>query len=253
MDLTITPKILTYIAGFPITNTFWVTILLSILLILVFVIGSHKMREVPKGLQLWLEVIVGGTRSFMDDATNSNKVTNRLHPWILTIFLLFIVGNVISFIPGLPALTYNGELIYRTATTDYNMVFIIALVFLIVAQAVSITTGGFFGYIKKFINFRSPLKFILAFFEIIGEIAKLISVSFRFFGNAFAAEVLLAVLFIIFPYILPLPFMMILLLSSVVQPAVFALLIMVYIQMSIVDKEPIVEKNHRADRMPDKK
>jgi F-type H+-transporting ATPase subunit a len=239
MDLTITPKILTYIAGFPITDTFWVTILLSILLILVFVVGSIKMKQVPKGLQLWLEVIVEGSRSFIHEATNSHKVTNRLHPWILTIFLIFIVGNLISFIPGLPSLTYNGEPIYRTATTDYNLVFIIALVFLIVAQAVNIMTGGIWGYIKRFISFKSPLEFILGFFEIIGEIAKLISVSFRFFGNAFATEVLIAVLLFIFPYLLPLPFMVILLLSSIVQPAVFALLIMIYIQMSIVSREPI--------------
>jgi len=241
MDLSITPKILTYVAGFPITDTFWVTILLTIILILAFVWGSWNMKQVPKGLQLWLEVIVEGSRDFMHEATNSEKITNRLHPWVLTIFLLFIVGNLISFFPGLPSLTFNGEAIYRTATTDYNMVFIIALVFMIVAQAVSIMTGGFFGYIKKFINFKSPLDFILGFFEIIGEIAKLISVSFRFFGNAFAAEVLLAVLLFIFPYLLPLPFMVILLLSSIVQPAVFALLILIYIQMSVVHKEPLKE------------
>jgi len=193
------------------------------------------MKEVPKGLQLWLEIIVDGSREFMKETMKQDKPTNRLHPFVLTIMLLFLVGNLISFIPGLSSITFHGEALYRTATTDYNMVFVLALAFLIVAQAINIYTGGFFGYIKRFINFKTPLDFILGFFEIIGEIAKLISVSFRFFGNAFAAEVLIAVLLFIFPYILPLPFMMILLLSSIVQPAVFALLIMIYIQMSIVD------------------
>jgi len=239
MDFALTPKILTYIGGFPITNTFWVTILLTILLIIIFGIGTRKMKDVPKGLQLWLEIIVDGSKSFMKEAMNNDKATNRLHPFVLTILLIFLLGNLISFIPGLSSLTFNGEPIYRTATTDYNLIFVLALVFLIVAQAVNIMTGGIWSYIKRFINFKSPLDFILGFFEIIGEVAKLISLSFRFFGNAFAAEVLIAVLMFIFPYILPLPFMMILLLSSVVQPVVFSLLIVIYIQMSIVEKEPI--------------
>ena len=239
MDFALTPKVLTYIAGFPITDTFWVTILLSILLILIFAIAHTRMREVPKGLQLWLEIIVDGSRSFMADAMKNDKATNRLHPFVLTILLLFLFGNLISFIPGLSSITFNGEHIYRTATTDFNLVFILALVFLVVAQAVNIMTGGIWGYIKQFISFKSPLDFILGFFNIIGEVAKIISVSFRFFGNAFAAEVLIAVLLFIFPYVLPLPFMMILLLSSIVQPAVFALLITIYIQMSIIEKEPI--------------
>ena len=252
MDFTLTPKIIAYIAGFPITNTFWATVFISMLLILVFAATTRRMKEIPKGLQLWLEVIVDGTRSFMRDAVRSDKATDRLHPWVLTIFLLFITGNLLSYIPGLASITFHGEPLYRTATTDYNMIFIIALTFMIVAQMTNIMTGGIWGYIKQFINFKSPLDFILGFFNIIGEIAKLISVSFRFFGNAFAGEVLIAVIMFIFPYILPLPFMVILLLSSVVQPAVFALLIMIYIQMSIVEKEPIVEEKYRSNRLPEK-
>ncbi|OIO49043.1 MAG: hypothetical protein AUJ34_01935 [Parcubacteria group bacterium CG1_02_41_12] len=252
MDFTLTPKILTYVAGFPITNTFWVTILLTFILIFVFFIGTRKMKEVPKGLQLWLEIIVDGSKSFMKESMNNDKATNRLHPFVLTILLLFLFGNLLSFIPGLTSLTYNGDPIYRTATTDYNLILILSLVFLTVAQVVNVMTGGIWGYIKRFINFKSPLDFILGFFEIIGELAKLISVSFRFFGNAFAAEVLIAVLLFIFPYVLPLPFMMILLLSSIVQPAVFALLIMIYIQMSIVEKEPIADVNHRSNALLEK-
>lgn len=237
MDFSLVPTVLGHIGSFPVTNTFWVAIFLSIILIMFFFFGTHKMREVPKGLQLWLELVVDGTRTFVHQTTQRDKVTNRLHPWVLTIFLLFLVGNLISFFPGLPSMTFNGLPLYRTATTDYNMVFIIALFFIVIVQMTAIVTGGILAYFKKFFNFSSPLNFILGFFDIIGEAARIISISFRFFGNAFAAEVLLAVLMIIFPYLLPLPFMPILLLSSVVQPTVFALLCMIYIQMAIVEKE----------------
>jgi len=248
MDLSLTPNVLGYIAGFPITNTFWVAVLLSVILILVFLKGTYRMKEVPRGLQLWLEIIVDGSRQFVRESAGSDVITHRLHPWVLTIFLMFLVGNLLSFIPGLPSMTFNGQPLYRTATTDYNMVLIISLFFVIIVQMTTIMTGGIFTYLKKFINPTSPLNFILGFFDIIGELAKLISLSFRFFGNAFAAEVLVAVLLFIFPYVLPLPFMSILLLSSIVQPAVFALLVMIYIQMAVVQKEAIEEKAENREK-----
>ena len=238
MDFTLGPQVIAYIAGFPISNAFVVTVILSIILMLIFTLSSLRMREVPRGLQLFLEILVDGSREFMNETTHSDKVTRRLHPWLLTIFLLFLFGNLLSFIPGVSAITFNGEHIYRAATTDYNLVFILALVFLIISQAVGIISGGLWAYLGRFINFKSPLKFILGLFEIIAEVAKLISVSFRFFGNAFAAEVMLAVLFSIVPYVVPLPFIILLLLASVVQPAVFALLIMIYIQMSLSHADP---------------
>ncbi|MDP3995030.1 MAG: FoF1 ATP synthase subunit a [bacterium] len=239
MEFSLAPHVITYVYGFPITSTLWVTVLVSAIIVAVFLIGRLRMREVPRGLQVFLEMMVEGSHNLIKDSTGSEKAANRLHPFGLTVFLLFLFGNLLSFIPGLPSLTFNGEPLYRTATTDYNLVLILAMFFLVIVQAVNIITGGIFAYFKRFINFSSPLNFILGFFEIIGECAKLVSISFRFFGNAFAAEVLLAVLLFIFPYVLPLPFMAILLLSSVVQPAVFALLVMIYVQMAIVARDEI--------------
>ncbi len=244
MDFSLAPNILGYISGFPVTNTLWVAVLVSIILVLLFALARARRRTVPRGLQLFLETIVEGGWKLIRDSSGSEKVANRLHPFALTVFLLFIVGNLLSFLPGLSSITYRGMPLYRTATTDYNMVLIIALFFIIMVQMVSITTGGVLNYIKKFFNFSSPLNFILGFFDIIGETAKLVSISFRFFGNAFAGEVLVAVLLFIFPYVLPLPFLGIILLSSIVQPAVFALLVMIYIQMAIVAKEAVESKAH---------
>ena len=236
MDLSLTPDILGHIGGFPITNTFWVAVFLSLLLILIFTWVSKKLKLVPGVLQVLLETIIDGSYNLIKDTTNSKKIANRLHPFALTVFLLFLFGNLLSFVPGLSTVTYNDIPLYRTATTDFNMVLIITMFFLIIVQMTTIVSGGLLTYFKKFLNFSSPLNFILGFFDIIGEFARLISLSFRFFGNAFAAEVLFAVLLFIFPYILPLPFMALILLSSIVQPAVFALLAMIYIQMAVVEK-----------------
>lgn len=243
MDFSLVPHVITYVAGFPVTNTLWVTVFLSLLLVAAFGIARLTLRPVPGGFQLFLETIVEGSYNLIHESSGSAVMANRLHPFALTVFLLFLAGNLFSFLPGLPSVTFHGEPFYRTATTDYNLVLILALFFLIIAQMVSIATGGILAYFKRFINFSSPLNFILGFFEIIGEGAKLVSISFRFFGNAFAGEVLVAVLLFIFPYILPLPFLLIILLSSIVQPAVFALLVMIYLQMAVMAKEEKQKKS----------
>ena len=237
MDFSLAPNILFYIAGFPVTNTLLTTIVLSVLLMLVFSVAARRMKTVPTGFQVWLEAIVVGAHDFLAETSQSKTVTRRLFPYLLTCLLLFLVGNLVSYLPGLGTILYHGAPIYRTATTDYNLVLILAVFFLLIVQATSIITGGLLGYIKKFLNFKSPLDFVLGLMDIIGEIAKLVSVSFRFFGNAFAGEVLIAVLLFIFPYVLPLPFMALLLISAIVQPAVFSILVVIYIQMGIAEKK----------------
>ena len=68
--------------------------------------------------------------------------------------------------------------------------------------------------------------------EIISEVAKILSLSFRLFGNIFAGEVLAAVMLFLMPYFLPLPFMFLGLLSAVIQAFVFSLLTTIFIAMA---------------------
>lgn len=68
--------------------------------------------------------------------------------------------------------------------------------------------------------------------DLVGELAKVMSLSFRLFGNIFAGEVLGAVMLFMFPFFLPLPFMFLGLLTAVVQPFVFSVLTLVFISMA---------------------
>ncbi len=236
MDFSLAPTILGYIGKFPVTNSFWVTIFLSIILILIFSISAKKMKTTPSGMQIIIEDAICGGYEFLKQTTRSEKMTRRLFPFVITTLLLFLFGNLFSYLPGLPSVTFKGMPLYRTATTDYNLIFILSLSFMLVAQGTCIATSGIFGYIKKFITFKSPLAFVLGIMDIIGEMAKLISVSFRFFGNAFAGDVLVAVLMSIFPFLLPLPFAGLMLISAIVQPVVFAILVVTYISMAQGDE-----------------
>ncbi|PIT93002.1 MAG: ATP synthase subunit A, partial [Candidatus Harrisonbacteria bacterium CG10_big_fil_rev_8_21_14_0_10_38_8] len=87
-----------------------------------------------------------------------------------------------------------------------------------------------------FINpFKDPIGSFIGVLEIVSEIAKMISFSFRLFGNIFAGEVLLLIVTFLMPYGAPLPFMFLELFVGLVQGLVFAILTLVFIQIATVE------------------
>lgn len=98
---------------------------------------------------------------------------------------------------------------------------------------------GFFKYAGKF--FVSPLHkpYVVGTFvgvlELIGEIAKLISFSFRLFGNIFAGEVLLAVMLMLVPYLVPIPFLALEIFVGFIQALVFSMLTLVFLKIAVTE------------------
>lgn len=242
MEVTLAPQVLFTLAGFDVTNTFLILVLISFLLILAFGLTTRKLKEVPKGLQLWLEVLIEGGMDFMDSITGDRKQTEKLFPFIMTMFLVFLVANFIPFIPGIGAITFNGVPIHRTATSDYSFVFTIASLSVILMQVVTVVTGGVWVYFTKYFNLSGPwgmkpINFFLGLMEIVSELAKVISLSFRLFGNMFAGEILAAVIAGLVPYIVPVPFALLGVLTALIQAAVFSILVLIFMSMAVVEKE----------------
>ncbi|MCF1193475.1 F0F1 ATP synthase subunit A, partial [Mangrovimonas sp. AS39] len=89
---------------------------------------------------------------------------------------------------------------------------------------------------KFFVNpFKDPIGSFIGFLELFSELAKMISFSFRLFGNIFAGEVLLMIVSFLAPYGAPLPFLGLELFVGLVQGLVFAILTLVFIQIATVD------------------
>ncbi len=242
MNISLAPQTLFTVLGFDVTNTFFVLVMISLLLILAFWLTTRKMKEVPKGLQLWLEVIITGGMDFMDGVTGDRKKTEKMFPFIMTMFLVFLVANFIPFIPGIGAVTYNDVPLHRTATSDYSFVFMLATVAVIAMQVITIVTGSIWIYFKKFFNVSGPwpmkpINFFLGLMDIISEIAKIISLSFRLFGNMFAGEILAAVIIGLVPYIVPVPFALLGVLTALIQAAVFSILVLIFMSMAVVEKQ----------------
>jgi len=229
--------------GFPVTNTILLSWVATAFLILGAFLLGKKTALVPGRLQGVIEIAVGGFYDFMNGILGDAKQSRKHFALVATIFFFVLANNWIALLPGLSAVgineqTAHGEIfvpLFRTANSDLNMTLIIAIAAIFMVQVIGITTLGFFKYAKKFFNFTSPIDFFIGILELVSEIAKMISFSFRLFGNIFAGEVLLMIIAYLLPYGAPLPFLLLELFVGFIQALVFATLTLVFIQIATVD------------------
>ena len=108
------------------------------------------------------------------------------------------------------------------------------MVAFVAIELAGVTLLGFFKYVGKFVNFKSPLAFIIGIIELLSEMARLISFSFRLFGNIFAGKTLLmVVMFLATPYVLPVPLIAYELFVGFIQAFIFAILTLFFIKLAI--------------------
>lgn len=120
----------------------------------------------------------------------------------------------------------------RSANTDLNTTLALALISVIATQFFGIRALGAGGYASKFINLKNPIDFFVGLLETISEFAKIISFSFRLFGNIFAGEVLLGVMAFLVPWVASVPFMGLELFVGAIQAFVFMMLTLVFLALA---------------------
>lgn len=266
-----------YISSFPVTNT----IINSTLTMLGFVLFAFFVNRAvkkyqgsaPKGLLNFFERILELLYQYFDTVTQSRKKTIMFLPLVGTLFLFILVSNWIGLLPGINSigrwLVHDGHVVlvplFRPANTDLNMTIAMAVVAVVVSHFVGIAMIGFLKYANKFIKLgdlwhgiksgkpinilTAIIEFFVGLLEVVSEVAKLLSLSLRLFGNIFAGEVLLTVLAGILPVLLPLPFMALEIIVGVVQATVFSMLTLVYLTVA---STPVVshDKAHPEDLEP---
>jgi F-type H+-transporting ATPase subunit a len=241
--INLAPPILFNLAGFPVTNTMFMSVVVTFVLIILARLATRRLQTVPTGVQFWAEVMIDVVYNFLNSITKDERLTKKMFALIMTLFLFILFGNLLAYVPGLSAISYQGTSIHRTVTSDYSLVLVLTLIAFFVSQTTLVATGGVGTFIKKFINFSGPWKdkpinLFLGGMDMIGEVAKIVSLSFRLFGNMFAAEVLGAVVASLVPFVLPLPFAILGLLTTFVQPAVFSLLTTLYVAGNVIPPKP---------------
>lgn len=248
MEISLAPEIIFSLGNFPITNTLLVTFFLSLFIILFSIILRSKLTLIPRGVQNIFESIVEAFLNLIDGVTQDRKQTRKFFPIIMTIFIFVILSNWVELVPGLGTIGINEEVhgktilvpFLRSASADLNVTLAIALIAVFSVQFMGIATIGFFKYVGKFfVNpFKKPFYVVGTFvglLEIVGEMAKVVSFSFRLFGNIFAGEVLLIVMLNLVPFFVPLPFLFLELFVGFIQALVFSMLTLVFLKTAAVE------------------
>lgn len=247
MNISIAAEPIFHIFSFPVTNTIIVTFCISLIIIVAAAILKSRIRLVPRGFQNVVESVLEALLNLADSVTQDRKQTKKFFPLVATIFIFVILSNWVEVVPGLGTIGLHemeeGKQILvpfiRSGSADLNMTLAIALISVIGAQILGIAAIGISKYAGKF--FVSPLKkpyFIGTFvgaLELVSEFAKIISFSFRLFGNIFAGEVLLMVMMFLVPYFVPLPFLFLELFVGFVQALVFSMLTLVFLKMAATE------------------
>ena len=240
IEVILAPERIGTLFGLPITNTLitsWVAIVILIGLSLYL---RSKLSYTPGRLQLLIESLVIFIQDFIRETLEDDKWGRRVFPLLITIFLFIATSNIIEFTPGIGSVGFFGvdgsfTPLLRSVNTDLNVTLTLAIIAVISIEVIGIIAVGFWRYTGKFVNFTSPLNFTVGLIELVSELSRFISFSFRLFGNIFAGEVLIAVVSYFMPYILPVPIMGFEMFVGFVQAAVFSLLTLFFIKLAIAD------------------
>ena len=235
LNINLKPEYILSVKGFLVTNVFLTSVLVTVILVIMALVFYANRKNQKNFIINIFRVLIYELLKFIDVVTEDRELSKKILPLIATFFIFIVTANLLALIPGFLGSffikTTAGQLPFlRSPNSSLTTTLALALFSVFSIQIFSLKTLGFGGYVKKFINLSSPIKFILGFFEMLSEAVKIISFSFRLFGNIFAGEVLLLVVAFLVPYILPLPFMILEVFVGIIQAFIFAALTLTFIQ-----------------------
>jgi F-type H+-transporting ATPase subunit a len=244
IHVAIAPETLGHFLGVPVTNTLLMSWVVLALFIILMVSMGKKASMVPGKAQTVAEWVVGDARKFIHDTLEDKSLAMIFTPFLLALFFFILIGNWMEFIPGVESILYTphggeGEHAHagllRGMNTDLNIPLALAIIAFLTIETAGIAKLGFFKYISRFFNFHSPIGFFVGLLELMSELIRLVSFSFRLFGNIFAGMVLLLVIKFLVPYVAPVPFILFEMFVGLIQAAVFTLLTLFFIKLAITD------------------
>ena len=226
-SIVLKPEVLGHIGFLPVTNTLLVSWIVMTILTIVSVVTTFRLRAVPSGLQNFMELIIEGGYGMVEDLAKSKAKV--FFPFVFTFFLFIIMANWVGLIPGMGTITFRGQPLFRSMSSDLNMTLSLALVSAVATHFFAIKYLGLGAYLKRWVSLEMfPVFLFVGILEIVSEFTKIISLSFRLFGNIFAGEVVLSTIAGIFAFVLPLPFYGLEIVVGFVQAAVFMMLTLVF-------------------------
>ena len=215
---------------------------MAVIVVIALLARRTQYKMIPGRLQAFFEIVIEGIFDFFDSIVGDRKKTRTFFPLVATILLFLVIANWMGILPGVGSITiegmHEGRLmhlpIFRSMNADVNMTLAVAVISVVATQLFGIAALGVLPYAGKYFvaPWRDPIGCFVGILELVAEMAKVISFTFRLFGNIFAGEVLLVVIGFLMPYIAPIPFLGLEIFVGFVQALVFALLSLVFFTMA---------------------
>ncbi|MDX9970934.1 MAG: FoF1 ATP synthase subunit a [Candidatus Gracilibacteria bacterium] len=232
-----------HLGVFEVRNTLIASFMaIFVLLVIGLILRKQKYALVPSGFQSVVEMVIGGFYDFFGNIVHGEKKLDKIFPIAMTIFLFVIVSNWMGLLPGFGSIGFfeehHGHTVlvpfFRSTFADVNMTLALALISISSIQVLSISFLGAKTYLGKFfVNpLKNPVGTFIGLLELLSEVSKMISFSFRLYGNLFAGEVLLLVISFLVPFIAPLPFYGLEVFVGFVQALVFSFLTIVFFSIA---------------------
>jgi len=252
-----------------ITNSFLTMLLVMLFLIILGSLVARRAQLIPGRLQSVVEMVVEFLLGLVE-GTAGKKLGRRIFPLISGLFIFIIVANYTGLLPGIGTIgiwhegkhalvaasegatgtEHGGRTLvplFRPPSADLNMTLAMALISYVAFQVAGISAHGVWGRIKHMANppFLLPI-------EIISELSRIVSLSFRLFGNIFAGETLLTVMYglanaikiTVVGLVIPVIFLYLEVLFGFIQALIFAVLTLIYIALASAHEH---EEEHEAE------
>lgn len=249
--------------SFTITNSLLNSWLVVLIVIIFGLAIRKKIKLIPTGLQNGFEMIIEAFLNVFDGVTGSRAKSIKFAPLVLSFFFFVLLNNWLGTFPGVGSI---GKVVqegheqifipyFRGGTADLNTTLALAIIGVVASHIFGVMALGMWNHFNKFINFKAfleipkkirkdpsiiivnPIKAFVGIIEVIGEVAKVASLSFRLFGNIFAGEVLLASMSAIMAWGMPIPFMFLEIIVGLIQALIFAILILIYLSINTTAEE----------------
>jgi F-type H+-transporting ATPase subunit a len=252
-EISAPPETLFFIGPLPITNSLLLSIISGAVVITFFLLAARHPRLIPRPLQNLIEWMTQGLLNICEEVAGREN-GRRFFKWVAAIFFLVLIANWWSVIPGIGTIGIkNAEIpgcegvneintifltgqysncytpLLRPPSTDLNFTLALALITVIMTQVYGFRILGVGKQLGRYFTLKDgPIGLVVGLLELLLEPLRVISLSFRLFGNVFAGEVLLIVIGFLLPVLGPIPFYFLEIFVGFIQAYVFAFLALMY-------------------------
>ena len=247
-EVHLAPQKIVEIGGFTITNTLLSAWLTTIVVILLFGLGARSMKMVPGRLQGFVEMFIEALYNFIKGVAGE-RYARPFFPILATIFIFVAFNAWMALLPIYPTVGFKADghdeittHLLRSAGTDINMPLALAIIAFLFAEIWGFKAQGI-RYLKEFFRGPNPLDTFIGIIEFLSHFIRVISFTFRLFGNMLAGEIVLFMMTFLLVFLVPLVFYGLELLVGGVQALIFMGLTLVFTVMGVASHGDHEEKH----------